>query len=80
MELFSLEDDDARELFITQTPSQNKGGAELAGLLGDPLDFTTPCKSLIGDGIVKYSDISDDDDIVIPCSQNRQAPSETTDR
>ena len=70
MEIFSLEDDDASDLFITQTPSENKNEVVKMGIIDDPMDFTSPCKSLVGDVGQKYSDISDDDDVLIPCSQN----------
>lgn len=72
MDTFSLEDDDARELFITQTPSGEKDGSKLVGLLGDPMDFSTPCSSVLkrdGNKSMEYSDISDDEIFDIPCSQ-----------
>ena len=72
MDTFSLEDDDANELFITQTPSKNNNGVELIGNLADPMDFSTPCQSLIPAGVPKrmeFSDISDDEIFDIPCSQ-----------
>ena len=54
MEVFSLEDDDCNELFITQESkdySQNEevkmesGYESFLGL--DPFDFQSPCKSVI---------------------------------
>ena len=72
MELFSLEDDDARELFITQTPSVQKDGSGLVGLLGDPMDFSSPCKSVVAEtknNEMEFSDISDAEDFDIPSSQ-----------
>ena len=47
MELFSLEDDDARELFITLEPSQHNLVKESNGILGDPMDFSSPCASVV---------------------------------
>ena len=74
MDTFSLEDDDAKELFITQTPSKEKDGSELIGLLGDPMDFSMPCRSIVGERVnvnVAYFDISDDDFFEIPYSQKK---------
>ena len=74
MDTFSLENDDAKELFITQTPSKEKDGSELIGLLGDPMDFSTPCRSIVGERVninVDYSNISDDDFFEIPWSQKK---------
>ena len=74
MELFSLEEDDAKELFITQTPSVEKSGINLAGLIGDGTDFVSPCVSLVDckeDKVAAYSDISDDEIFDIPCSQSK---------
>ena len=74
MELFSLEDDDAKELFITQTPSVHSDGIGLAGVIGDGTDFVSPCVSLIDckeNSETHYSDISDDEIFDIPCSQNK---------
>ena len=47
MDMFSFEDGDAREMFITQTPSGEKDGIKLVGLLDEPMDFATPCWSRI---------------------------------
>lgn len=73
MDTFSLEDDDAREMFIMQTPSGEKDGIKLVGLLDEPMDFATPCQSLISQSVNKnlmeFSNISDDDCFKIPCSQ-----------
>ena len=72
--MFSLEDSDAREMFITQTLSGEKDGIKLVGLLDEPMDFATPCWSLISQSankkLMEFSDISDDDNCFeIPCSQ-----------
>ena len=72
MELFSLEEDDARALFITQTPSVQNDGSNLVGLLGDPKDFSSPCKSMVGkskNNMMEFLDISDEEDFQIPSSQ-----------
>ena len=68
MDTFSLEEDeDFANIFITQEPS-NDGSKnnsvsdgksdEFLGL--DPMDFTSPCSSLIN-GVPHYSDISNDE-------------------
>ena len=69
MEVYSLEEDDCSQLFITQTsPKRTENGL----VLGDPMDFVSPCVSLVSkvDGAMNvYSDISDDDMETVPCSQ-----------
>ena len=42
MDTFSLEDDDAREMFINQISSGEKDGIKLVGLLDEPMDFLQP--------------------------------------
>ena len=72
MELFSLEDDDARDLFITQTPISDNGGAQLLENDGISKDFNDPLRSIVSEskfGQSYYSYISDDDVFEIPCSQ-----------
>ena len=72
MDTFSLEDNDANELFITQTPSNNNDGVKLIGSLADPMDFSSPCQSLLpasASKSVDFSDISDEEIFDIPCSQ-----------
>ena len=60
MATFSLEEDEAPELFITQ--EARNSSQDFVELLGDPLDFQSPCKSLIGqEHGAKYLDISDDE-------------------
>ena len=56
---FSLEDDDANELFITQTPSNNNDGVKLIGSLADPMDFSKPCQLLLPASASKRVDFSD---------------------
>ena len=65
MELFSLKDH-GNELFITQE-SKNDRGVGIDSILGDGLDFASPCMSLLDS---KYSDISEDE-FRIPSSQKR---------
>ena len=80
LSLFSLEEDDGADIFITQTPSGNKcesvSGAkednlfELSGVTQFGVqadDLRLPCAMLTGKGPV-YSDISDDD-FEVPSSQ-----------
>ena len=74
MEVFSLEDDDYGDTFITQTPSSDSN-VELSQenqILGDPMDFQSPCLTVLNkDNVVtaQYSDISDTEDFNIPSSQ-----------
>ena len=71
--LFSLEEDNANELFIMQTPRENlisymevSQSENNCGILGDGSDFTSPCSSIVhavkGTGPV-YEDISDDESV-----------------
>ena len=69
MELYSLEEDEENELFITQTPSESNGVENFGGLIGDPMDFQSPCALLVGNKKPQYSDISNEEDFEIPCSQ-----------
>ena len=66
MEVFSLEDEDYGELFITQESKENveekplKMEAEEEKFLGnDPFDFTSPCVSIC-DGESKYKPVCED--------------------
>ena len=65
----SLEEDDGEELFLTQqvreisvacAEEENEENREFLGL--DYNDFTSPCKSLIGQNVSPYEDISDAED------------------
>ena len=47
MDVFSLEDNNADGLFLTQSVSSSVGSVSNAGILGDPLDFQSPCVSLV---------------------------------
>ena len=71
--MFSLEDDYG-DIFITQSDKVlndrecKKSG--ISDVLPDPMDFSSPCVSLVSKGNdTQYSDISDDDMFDIPCSQ-----------
>ena len=73
MEVFSLEDDYS-DIFITQSDKvvnqEDNGIDESNGLINDPMDFSSPCVSLVsGKSDVHYSDISDDEAFDIPSSQ-----------
>ena len=81
MELFSLEDEEYNQLFITQSSNNSVNVTENVGnssILRDPLDFKSPCVSVLSD---KYSDISDDE-FDIPSSQivTSSAPNENEKR
>ena len=72
MDVFSLEDDDAAGLFITQSSPSHVSNV----ITGNPSDFSSPCVSLISQssGVeLQYSDISDDDAFKIPCSQSSKS-------
>ena len=71
MDVFSLEEDDCSQMFITQSSPKRAGNETV---LGDPLDFASPCVSLVGAEHAQgaqYSDISDEEFVQIPCSQPR---------
>ena len=72
MDVFSLEEDDYGDMFITQS-SSNSSQVESSGnkveILGDGADFVRPMCSLVSnveDKSCKYSDISEDEDFEIP--------------
>ena len=73
MDIFSLEEDDCDNLFITRSSNSNGNSQNLdvgvtnSPVLGDTTDFQRPCFSLLDS---KYSDISEDE-FDIPCSQKR---------
>ena len=74
MEVYSLEDEDCNDLFITQQSPSDKsdkisGEMSANKVLNDPMDFQSPCVSLVGNSQI-YSDISDDEFVDIPLSQN----------
>ena len=77
LDLFSLEDEDISQLFITQEPKQNvmelldKSDEEMDMedsnyFLGvAETDFQSPCRSIFGQAVPIYSDISDDISVII---------------
>ena len=73
MDVFSLEEDDGDEIFITQSSQQSSQVDEVENvvknspILGDASDLRKSLVSLLDS---KYSDICDDD-FEIPCSQKR---------
>ena len=80
--VFSLEDDYG-DMFITQSDRVlNQSDSEKSEILKDPMDFSSPCVSLVSSqSSMHYSDISDDDDIFeIPSSQKHQMNSNDTKR
>ena len=70
--VFSLEDEDCEDLFITPEPSTPKLVTGDVSILDDGYDFSSPCVSLTAGNIDQgpiYEDISDDEDFNIPSSQ-----------
>ena len=72
--MFSLEDD-YHDMFITQSDAViNDGVSQKSEILPDPLDFNSPCVSLVSSqNSMQYSDISDDEVFEIPSSQKHQS-------
>ena len=68
MEVFSLEDDEYSSLILTQSSSVSEV-SDKSAILPDPMDFESPCVSLITKSQPVYSDISENDFEDIPCSQ-----------
>ena len=68
MKLFSLEEDDCNDLFITQESCNDSVECKEKFLGGDPMDFGY-LRSLISSEGAQYSDISDDEFMDIPSSQ-----------
>ena len=67
---FSLEEDECSSMFLTQSSNMDKEKTGYGAILGDPMDFTSPCSSLITSRNTQYSDISDDDFDNFPLTQN----------
>ena len=76
MEVFSLEEDDGNDLFLTQISSSN--GSQVCennnvGILGDPMDFSSPVVGVVSGTANQfgctYKDISDEEAFEILCSQ-----------
>ena len=68
MDVFSLEEDDGNDMFITLTlrDDQNRN---FSSILGDPMDFSSPCVSLVNRETPHYLDISDDEFCLFPSFQ-----------
>ena len=81
MDIFSLEDDDCPELFITQSGSTDDANDSISrnkcSILGDSSDFSSPSVSILNS---RYSDISDDEDLVFPLSQKHGHEENTNER
>ena len=74
MDVFSLEDDDGDNLFITQESRSDRINDQVQPILGNSTDFQSPCVSLtsqISNTSAVYEDISDDDAFEIPSSQQQ---------
>ena len=69
MDMYSLEDDDCSELFITQSTNDSimdemklSQRLSVSNIFGsDGMDFQSPCTSLVNRDKPIYKDISDDD-------------------
>ena len=68
MDIYSLEDDEGNDMFLTQE-FHGRNNSQSSGILRNPLDFQSPCVSILGNNKGEYSDISDDDFMKIPSSQ-----------
>ena len=77
-EVFSLEDDYG-DIFITQSDKvlhEDNSDKSDVEILPDPMDFSSPCVSLVSKhNDAQYSDISDDDMFEIPSSQTTTSSS-----
>ena len=61
-------------MFLTQ---ESRNIVNNSPILGDPMDFKSPCVSIVAQsqgGSAIYEDISDDDLFKIPCSQQNKQP------
>ena len=70
MDVFSLEEEDGNEVFLTQKARQDTS-VNNYGIIGDEMDFSSPCVGLVSSA-AQYSDISDDNFQPIPCFQKGQ--------
>ena len=67
MDVFSLEEEEGSELFLTQEVRSKEKEDKSDSFCGvDPMNFEEPCRSLVGNGtnefeLPYYSDISDED-------------------
>ena len=79
MDVFSLEDDDCNDLFITQSSNEDINDCNVGcnlQILGKEDDFSAPLSSIVSGSTgnpTVYSDISDDNDFQIPSSQATEA-------
>ena len=48
MEVFSLEEDDCSQMFITQSSPKRGNDIGNFNILGDEMDFQSPCVSVLG--------------------------------
>ena len=71
MDVFSLEDDDANELFLTQSSNSDYQMKPNFEILGNPRDFKSPCASLLQS---HYEDITEDE-FQFPLTQQSQGNS-----
>ena len=72
MDVFSLEDEDYSQLFITQSSPKRVDLADNSPILGNGNDFASPLVSLVpkkNEDPLHYLDISDDDFMEIPSLQ-----------
>ena len=69
MDLFSLEEDDCHELFITQSSSVDEKTDGADGEVLPDKGFIQPVSSYLRPDEPQYSDISDDDFMDLPSSQ-----------
>ena len=75
MDVFSLEDDDCNDLFITQSSNSDESAEKVSNnvqILGKDTDFSSPLCSIVSGSKpaeAQYSDISDEEDFQIPSSQ-----------
>ena len=77
-EIFSLEEEEKMSsMFLTQESRRNVNNSPI---LGDPMNYQSPCVSLVAQSqgaVSVYEDISDDELFKIPCSQqNSQTTSD----
>ena len=74
MDVFSLEEDECSQMFITQNSPKQVQNDGNNSILGDGLDFSSPLASIVKQvprNEAQYSDISDNDFDQIRCSQQQ---------
>ena len=78
MDVFSLEEDDYNNLFITQTSKESvpEGGVQSSPILGDGNNFLSPLVSVESNGELNslgaHSEDKSDEDFEIPPSQKNE--------